>query len=186
MSRQHPEVKIMRAPFTGSWYAVRERGGVVTDKWPVDVGSSRQLDDMRERFQLVPVADQVSEFHEAFGLAVGTTPAFADDLRDLRVALLREEFEEYLAAEAGDDLVEVADALGDMVYVIFGTALTYGVDLNAVLAEIHRSNMSKLGEDGKPVLREDGKVVKGPYYFRPNLAHVLAGQKPMDRRSDAD
>lgn len=168
----------MRAPFTGTWYAVRERNGVVTDKWPIDIESSRQLDDMRRRFQFVTVADQVGEFHEAFGLAVGTTPAFADDLRNLRVALLREEFEEYLAAEAGDDLVEVADALGDMVYVIFGTALTYGIDLDAVLTEIHRSNMSKLGEDGKPVLRADGKVIKGPHYFRPNLAHVLAEQEP--------
>ena len=121
-------------------------------------------------------AKMVAEFHESFGLAKKDHPELDRMLAGLREELLREEFEEYRAAESAADLVEVADALADMVYVIYGTALTYGIDLDAVLAEVHRSNMSKLGEDGKPVLREDGKVIKGPAFFRPRVALVLARQ----------
>lgn len=120
-------------------------------------------------------AEMVREFHEAFGLPVGEELPPPTDLRHLRVRLLAEEYAEYDEAEDRDDRVEIADALADMVYVIYGTALTYGIDLDAVIEEVHRSNMSKLGIDGKPIHREDGKVMKGPGYFRPDIAAVLEG-----------
>lgn len=84
------------------------------------------------------------------------------DIRELRIQLLREEFEEYLRAEAAHDLVDVADALADMLYVIYGTAVSYGIPMDEVFSEVHASNMSKLGPDGQPIFREDGKVLKGP------------------------
>ena len=110
------------------------------------------------------------EFHRAYDCPIRYQPTAVPDERTLRLELLREEWGEYVSAASLGDVVEVADALADMVYVIFGTALSYGIDLPAVLAEVHRSNMSKLGADGKPVLREDGKVMKGPGYSRPNVA----------------
>ena len=121
--------------------------------------------------------EMVREFHRAFGLPHRDRATWVPIrvLHDLRIDLLREEFEEYLAGEAAGDLVAVSDALADMVYVAYGTAVTYGIDLDAVLAEVHRSNMSKLGPDGRPVLRADGKVLKGPGYEPPDIAHVLAG-----------
>jgi len=124
------------------------------------------------------IATAVREFHEAFGLPVRQTPSARIDesLARLRVALLEEEVEEFVTASEKKDLVGIADALADIVYVIYGTALTYGIDLNAVLHEVHRSNMSKLGSDGKPILREDGKVVKSEQYFPPEIAVVLKEQ----------
>lgn len=116
----------------------------------------------------------VREFHEAFEIPVLASPTLPDEgRRALRRRILEEEYQEYLAAERDHDLVEVADALADMVYVIFGTALEYGIPLGDVIEEVHRSNMSKLGADGRPVHREDGKVIKGPGFFRPEIAKVL-------------
>lgn len=189
--------------------------------------------------------NKVAEFHHAFGQLVASEPMLPDqNVRDLRIRLLREEYDEYVAAEADDDLVEIADALADMVYIACGTAVSYGVapdeydppfnddhpavpvlrddklrsalsrmlskdfhaylnaeasnDLEAirdallmliacvygtafiysipltdVLNEVHRSNMSKLGEDGKPIYREDGKVLKGPNYTPPDVRTVI-------------
>jgi predicted HAD superfamily Cof-like phosphohydrolase len=94
-------------------------------------------------------------------------------LARLRVALLEEEVGEFVAASEKGDLVGIADALADIVYVIYGTALTYGIDLDSVLREVHRSNMSKLGSDGKPLIREDGKVLKSGKHFPPDIASVL-------------
>ena len=116
---------------------------------------------------------RVREFHHAFGLGVRDLPDSRPDTWRLRIALLREEFDEYVTAAEAGNLVEVADALADMVYVIYGTACEYGIPLNDVLAEVHRSNMSKLGVDGRPVLRDDGKVLKGPAYSPPDVAAVL-------------
>jgi len=116
----------------------------------------------------------VREFHEAFDIPIRDTPAADIGESDLRVRLLREEVREYSDAVAAGDLVEVADGLADIVYVVFGTALAHGIDLDAVLEEVHRSNMSKLGEDGRPLFRDDGKVLKGPRYFRPDIAGVLS------------
>lgn len=116
----------------------------------------------------------VREFHERFGLDIGRRPTKPTrKLSRLRFDLLEEEFDELADAEDRRDLVEIADALGDMVYVIYGTAIAYGIDLDAVIAEIHRSNMSKLAADGTVVRREDGKVLKGPDYFKPDIAAVL-------------
>lgn len=119
----------------------------------------------------------VAGFHEAFGIPIADKPelpgGFTNKRRNLRRRLLAEEYAEYVSAELGSDLVEIADALADMAVIICGTALEYGIPLNEVLAEVHQSNMSKLGDDGKPIYREDGKVVKGPNYFKPDIKGIL-------------
>lgn len=119
----------------------------------------------------------VSEFHQAFGLGMKTSPTanLGTAKNTLRFNLMKEENEEYLEAAEQGDLVEVADALGDMLYILCGTIIEHGMQdkIEAVFKEIQRSNMSKLGEDGKPIYREDGKVLKGPNYFKPDIAKVL-------------
>ena len=118
--------------------------------------------------------DCVREFHETYGLMVGQLPALPhEQMRQLRIDLLREEMDEYIAGETNDDIVEIADALADIIYIACGTAVAYGIPLDRVFAEVHRSNMSKLGEDGKPIYREDGKVLKGPNYTPPDVKGVL-------------
>jgi predicted HAD superfamily Cof-like phosphohydrolase len=87
--------------------------------------------------------------------------------------LIREEVSELEEANSFSDLVEVADALTDILYVVYGMAHAYGIPIDECFEEVHRSNMSKLGEDGKPVYREDGKVIKGPNYSKPDLKKVL-------------
>ncbi|GAL67825.1 putative secreted protein [Jejuia pallidilutea] len=93
----------------------------------------------------------------------------------LRYKLMREENEEYLDAANNNDLVEVADALGDMLYILCGTIIEHGLQhkIEEVFDEIQRSNMSKLGANGQPIYREDGKVLKGPNYFKPNIEAIL-------------
>lgn len=119
----------------------------------------------------------VQEFHEAFGLGVQQKPTavLKAGKVQLRYDLMKEENEEYLAAAKEGDLVEVADALGDMLYILCGTILEHGLQykISEVFDEIQRSNMSKLGEDGKPIYREDGKILKGPKYSRPNFEKIL-------------
>lgn len=122
------------------------------------------------------LTDMVTEFHETYGVPIRTKPIAAPPDSDLRTRLLAEEVQEYYDAVEAGDVIEVADALADIAYVVFGTALVHGIDLDAVLEEVHRSNMSKLGDDGQPVCREDGKVIKGPLYFRPDIGKVLAAQ----------
>ena len=122
--------------------------------------------------------DKVKEFHEVYGLAISEQPTEPSaEERNLRMALLAEEFAEYVEAETNNDLVEIADALGDMLYIIYGTCVSYGIPINEVFDEIHRSNLSKLGEDGSPIYREDGKVMKGPYYFKPDIRGILYGKE---------
>lgn len=118
----------------------------------------------------------VEEFHKAFGAPIATSPTLISTGRDvLRWELMREELQEYSDAINNYDIVEVGDALGDMLYILCGTILEHGMQhkIDEVFNEIHRSNMSKLGEDGKPIYREDGKILKGPGYFKPNIAKVL-------------
>ena len=119
----------------------------------------------------------VHAFHTAFKLNTQDTPTIdiSDDRKKLRFELMKEENEEYLEAAINNDLVEVADALGDMLYILCGTIIEHGMQdkIEEVFNEIQRSNMSKLGEDGKPIYREDGKVLKGPDYFKPNIAEIL-------------
>lgn len=119
------------------------------------------------------ITTAVRAFHTTFGLAVRDQPNVAVPEVELRLRMLREELRELHTALRHGDVVEVADALGDIVYLAFGDAETYGIDLDAVVAEIQRSNMSKLGPDGRPMYREDGKVAKGPAYFAPDLPQVL-------------
>lgn len=119
----------------------------------------------------------VTKFHEAFKLNMNQKPiANIGDRNELRFNLMKEENEEYLEAANNNDLVEVADALGDMLYILCGTIIEHGMQdkIEEVFNEIQRSNMSKLGEDGNPIYREDGKVLKGPNYFKPNIAEILA------------
>ncbi|MBX2984306.1 MAG: nucleoside triphosphate pyrophosphohydrolase family protein [Flavobacteriales bacterium] len=119
----------------------------------------------------------VRTFHDAFGIVNSTVPtaAIGEDQLRLRHELMREENEEYLEAAQQGDLVEVADALGDMLYILCGTILKHGLEhkIEEVFLEIQRSNMSKLGADGAPIYREDGKVLKSDRYFRPDIASVL-------------
>lgn len=126
----------------------------------------------------IDVAAAVAEFHNAFGLPVRDAPGgeVDRDLAKLRVALLEEEVSEFVTASEKGDLVGIADALADIAYVVYGTALTYGIDLNAVLREVHRSNMSKLDGNGRPLIRGDGKVLKSDRYFPPDIEAVLSHQ----------
>lgn len=119
----------------------------------------------------------VQEFHSAFNLFQQQKPgAVTLDLCELRFRLLEEENREYLEASEAGDAVKIADALGDMLYVLWGTIVTHGMQdlIGPVFEEIHRSNMSKLDENGKPILREDGKVMKSERYFRPDIPKVMA------------
>ncbi len=115
----------------------------------------------------------VEHFQKTYGFGVGTEPVadLGDKTNKLRFELMKEENEEYLEAAQNNDLVEVADALGDMLYILCGTIIEHGMQdkINEVFDEIQRSNMSKLGADGKPIYREDGKLLKGPNYFKPNI-----------------
>lgn len=122
----------------------------------------------------------VREFHLTYGAAIRTEPIARPPERMMRFNLLQEELDEYAHAVDTNDVVEVADALADIVYVAYGAALTHGIDLDAVLAEVHYSNMSKLGPDGKPIRREDGKILKGPNFSPPDIARVL-GLKEGER-----
>lgn len=118
---------------------------------------------------------QVGDFHRAYGLPIRNVPtaAIGPDQVTLRQALIEEEVRELAEAAEAGDLVGVADALADIVYVAYGTAHVYGIDLDAVLDEVHASNMTKLGADGRPVRRADGKVLKGPGYRPPDVRAVL-------------
>ena len=119
----------------------------------------------------------VKDFHNAFGLGVNDTPIanLSTQKLKLRYDLMAEENDEYFEAAQNNDLVEVADALGDMLYILCGTILEHGMQykIEEVFNEIQRSNMSKLGADGKPIYREDGKVMKGPNYFKPDILSIL-------------
>ena len=119
----------------------------------------------------------VKEFHSAFGLGINEKPLadLGEAKNLLRFNLMKEENEEYLEAANNNDLTEVADALGDMLYILCGTIIEHGMQhkIEEVFDEIQSSNMSKLGADGNPIYREDGKVLKGPNYFKPNIEKIL-------------
>jgi len=121
--------------------------------------------------------DAVALFHTTYGLGVSQTPRadLGTSKNELRFNLMKEENEEYLEAVKNNDLTEIADALGDMLYILCGTILEHGLQhkIEEVFDEIQRSNMSKLGEDGKPIYREDGKVMKGPNYFKPDFSKII-------------
>lgn len=131
---------------------------------------------MRMKKQL----NSVAEFHKAFKQKDGRWPQpLETEEFELRHKLMKEENDEYLEACDKNSLVDIADALGDQLYILCGTILKHGMQhiINEVFDEIHQSNMSKLGEDGRPVLREDGKILKGPGYFKPDINKFIDYKK---------
>tara|TARA_Y100001938_G_scaffold122862_1_gene171650 strand:- start:465 stop:851 length:387 start_codon:yes stop_codon:yes gene_type:complete len=118
--------------------------------------------------------EKVGDFMEAFGQRVEVEPTWPDfDTRELRLELIAEELDELSDAVADRNMVDIADALTDLLYVVYGAGHTFGIDLDECFQEVHRSNMSKLGPDGRPIKREDGKILKGPKYFHPDLEGIL-------------
>ncbi len=118
----------------------------------------------------------VAEFHTVFKIGNADQIKLIDENDyQLRFNLIKEENEEYLEACKNNDIIEIADALGDQLYILFGTILKHGLEhkIEEVYDEIHRSNMSKLDENGKPIYREDGKVLKSNLYFKPNIKKIL-------------
>ena len=125
--------------------------------------------------------DSVEQFHEKFLIGIASEPGLlSKEDAELRHRLMEEENNEYLEACKKGDLVEIADALGDKLYILCGTILRHGLQhkIEEVFDEIHRSNMSKLDENGKPILREDGKVLKSEKYFRPDIQKIIFGDDP--------
>ena len=116
----------------------------------------------------------VKNFMETYGQEVKIKPSFpSDQIVQLRYDLIKEELDELSIAINDKDIIEVADALTDLLYVVYGAGHSWGIDLDKCFAEVQRSNMSKLGEDGKPIYNEKGKVMKGPNYTKPNLKQFL-------------
>ena len=117
--------------------------------------------------------DSVKQFHDTYKIGYKNKPTanIGSEKNKLRFKLMSEENEEYLVAANNNDMIEVADALGDMLYILCGTILEHGMQdiIEPIFDEIQKSNMSKLGDDGNPIFREDGKVLKGPNYFKPNF-----------------
>ena len=120
---------------------------------------------------------EVGTFMRTFGQEVKTRPDIPDGKTvNLRIELIAEELEELWDACEKKDVTEIADALTDILYVTYGAGHAFGIDLDKCFKEVQRSNMSKLGEDGKPIYRDDGKVMKGPNYSEPNLKKVLLSE----------
>ena len=118
--------------------------------------------------------NKVKFFMETFGQEVKNKPSFSTDkINSLRYDLINEELEELKIAMKNKDLLEVADALTDILYVTYGAGHAFGIDLDKCFEEVQNSNMSKLGEDGKPIYNDSGKVMKGPKYFKPDLTKFV-------------
>ncbi len=117
---------------------------------------------------------KVKNFMQTFGQDVKSKPSFSSEkINSLRYNLIKEELDEFKEAMDNKDILEVADALTDILYVTYGAGHAFGIDLDACFEEVQNSNMSKLGIDGKPIYNEIGKVMKGPNYFKPNLSKFL-------------
>ena len=117
---------------------------------------------------------KVGIFMKTFGQEVKTKPSFSNDkINKLRIDLIKEELEELTEAMNNKDLLEVADALTDILYVTYGAGHAFGIDLDKCFDEVQNSNMSKLGSDGKPIYNDAGKVMKGPDYFKPDLSKFI-------------
>lgn len=143
---------------------------IINGFWDIHLG-------MENNLKLIDCVNAVAEFHDSFGIPNKYTPLAKVNEKDLnlRYSLMKEENEEYLQAAKEGDLTEIADALGDMLYILCGTILTHGLQykMSEVFQEIQRSNMSKLDKNGKPIFREDGKVLKSDLYFKPNIKKIL-------------
>jgi predicted HAD superfamily Cof-like phosphohydrolase len=119
--------------------------------------------------------DKVGTFMKTFGQEVKSKPSLSSDkINKLRIDLIKEELEELTEAMQKKDLLEVADALTDILYVTYGAGHAFGINLDACFNEVQNSNMSKLGQDGKPIYNESGKVMKGPNYFKPDLSKFVS------------
>ena len=119
--------------------------------------------------------NKVGTFMKTFGQEVKSKPSFSTDkINKLRINLIKEELDELKEAMDNNDLLEVADALTDILYVAYGAGHAFGIDLDKCFDEVQNSNMSKLGEDGEPIYNESGKVMKGPNYFKPNLSKFVS------------
>ncbi len=118
---------------------------------------------------------KVGTFMKTFGQEVKTEPSFSTDkINKLRIDLIKEELEELTDAMSKNDLLEVADALTDILYVTYGAGHAFGIDLDQCFEEVQNSNMSKLDENGKPIYNDVGKVMKGPNYFKPDLSKFVS------------
>ena len=118
--------------------------------------------------------EKVKQFMQTFGQEVKTKPSFSDEkTNQLRLDLITEELAELKHAMRSKDLLEVADALTDILYVTYGAGHAFGIDLDKCFDEVQNSNMSKLGKDGKPIYNDSGKVMKGPSYFKPDLSKFI-------------
>jgi len=119
--------------------------------------------------------DKVGTFMKTFGQEVKTKPSLSSDkINKLRIDLIKEELEELTEAMQKKDLLEIADALTDILYVTYGAGHAFGINLDVCFNEVQNSNMSKLGKDGKPIYNESGKVMKGPKYFKPDLSKFVS------------
>ena len=119
--------------------------------------------------------NKVGTFMKTFGQEVKTKPSFSSDkINKLRIDLIKEELDELQEAMKNNDLLEVADALTDILYVTYGAVHAFGIDLDKCFDEVQNSNMSKLGENGEPIYNESGKVMKGPNYFKPDLSKFVS------------
>ena len=117
---------------------------------------------------------RVMDFMNNFGQEVKYNPEFPDEkVQKLRISLIEEELEELKEAMGKEDMVGVADALTDILYVTYGAGAAFGIDLDKCFEEVHNSNMSKLDRNGRPIYRNDGKILKGPDYFEPNLEKIV-------------
>ena len=117
---------------------------------------------------------KVKNFMETFGQEVKSSPSFSSTkINELRYNLIKEELDEFKQALDNNDLLEVADALTDILYVTYGAGHAFGINLDACFEEVQNSNMSKLGNDGKPIYNDKGKVMKGPNYFKPDLSKFI-------------
>ena len=119
--------------------------------------------------------NKVGTFMKTFGQEVKTKPSFSSDkINNLRVDLIKEELDELQEAMKNNELLEVADALTDILYVTYGAGHAFGIDLDKCFDEVQNSNMSKLGENGEPIYNDSGKVMKGPNYFKPDLSKFVS------------
>ena len=175
-----------RAKFENNWANIFGKKAAVEDAADVMSGKDPVIEnyDVEHFVRTVELSELIGstnfelagDFMSAFGQEVLTEPTLPEqNLAKLRLELIREEVEELNVGIEGMDIVEIADALTDILYVVYGAGHAFGIDLDECYQEVHRSNMSKLGADGKPIYREDGKILKGPNYFHPNLKDILDG-----------
>ena len=158
-------------------YGITNRRNIMYQEAKSDDWLNRlQSQDSNERDEMMEGTnfELVGDFMEAFGQDVETQPTWPDfNTRELRVDLIQEEVDELVEAIANKDMVEIADALTDILYVVYGAGHTFGIDLDECFTEVHASNMSKLGEDGTINYDENGKVLKSPGFFPPDLESIL-------------